>query len=199
MDNETSKQLEEYCKLQNIAIQDVPPGNHRANKAERAIRTFANHLIATLATTDPSFPLGAWDLILPQVEMTLNLMRASHVTDQLSAWAQLHGPYSFAAHPIAPLGARVTVHERPQGRAAYGAHGIDGFYIGCALQHYRSHQVFIPSTGATRITDTVEWHLHRLVLPMASPADRLCSSIEALTKTLKQMIAPATTWPAGAS
>ncbi len=103
LDNETSKQLEEYCRLQSITGQYAPPGNHRANKTERAIRTFSNHLIATLATTDPTFLLSAWDLILPQVEMTLNLMRVSHVTPQLSAWAQLPGPYSFAAHPIAPL------------------------------------------------------------------------------------------------
>jgi hypothetical protein len=41
MDNESSSSLEYFCQdqLPPITIQFVPPGNHRANKDERAIRT----------------------------------------------------------------------------------------------------------------------------------------------------------------
>jgi hypothetical protein len=190
LDNETSKQLEEYCIQQGITIQYVPPGNHRANSAERAIRTFSNHFVATLATTDPSFPLGAWDLLIPQAEMTLNLMRPSKVTKHISAWSQLHGAYSFDAHPMAPPGAKVTVHERPQSRPAYGVHGVDGYYVAPAMQHYRSYEIFLPSTQAVRISDTIEWHLHRVVLPCPTPLDTVTSALHGLTRALKDMIAP---------
>ena len=36
-----------------------PQNGHRANKAERDIRTFKYHLIATLCTVDPDFPMAA--------------------------------------------------------------------------------------------------------------------------------------------
>jgi hypothetical protein len=45
LDNETSDKLEAYLKAEKVDIQYVPPGNHRALKAERNIRTSKNHLI----------------------------------------------------------------------------------------------------------------------------------------------------------
>ena len=50
MDNESSDLLSRYCRerVPRITIQHVPPGNHRGNKAERAIRTFKNHFTAAL-------------------------------------------------------------------------------------------------------------------------------------------------------
>ena len=50
MDNETSGALERSLEDKKVRIQYVPPHNHRANKAERAIRDFKSHLIATLGT-----------------------------------------------------------------------------------------------------------------------------------------------------
>ena len=56
IDNETSDELERYClnHVPRITIKYVPPKVHRGNKAERAIRTFKNHFIAMLCTTDHS-------------------------------------------------------------------------------------------------------------------------------------------------
>jgi hypothetical protein len=55
----------------------VPPKEHRANAAERAIRTFKNHFISTLCTVDSHFPMAEWDCLLPQTILTLNLLRSS--------------------------------------------------------------------------------------------------------------------------
>lgn len=55
MDNECSLILKNYMEQEQIQLQLVPPGVHRANSAERAIRTFKNHLISGLATTDTIF------------------------------------------------------------------------------------------------------------------------------------------------
>lgn len=55
-----------------ISIQYCAPHQHRALKAERAIRTFKNHFISTLCTVAPDFPLDLWDHLLPQAELTLN-------------------------------------------------------------------------------------------------------------------------------
>jgi hypothetical protein len=45
-----------YLHQQDITFQLVPPYSHRRNSAERAIRSFKDHLIAGLCSTDKSFP-----------------------------------------------------------------------------------------------------------------------------------------------
>ena len=109
LDNESSKALEEFMTTEKIAFQYVPPGSHRHNAAERASRTFKNHFISTLSTVDKNFPLQLWDSIL---ELSLNLLRGSRIDLRISVWA----------HPIAPLGMRIVLHEKPQQRATWAPH-----------------------------------------------------------------------------
>jgi hypothetical protein len=61
LDNEASKLLKTYLHQQDITFQLVPPYSHRRNSAERAIRSFKDHLIAGLCSTDKSFPMHLWD------------------------------------------------------------------------------------------------------------------------------------------
>eukprot|EP00978_Attheya_sp_CCMP212_P006284 scaffold14236_cov54-Attheya_sp.AAC.6 len=61
LDNEASAILQEYMTEQEIDFQLVPLHIHRRNAAERAIRTFKNHFIAGLCSTDVNFPLHLWD------------------------------------------------------------------------------------------------------------------------------------------
>jgi hypothetical protein len=75
VDNEASKLLEMYLHQQNITFQLVPPYSHRRNSAERAIRSFKDHLIAGICSTDKSFPMHLWDRLLPQAVITLNMLR----------------------------------------------------------------------------------------------------------------------------
>jgi hypothetical protein len=70
LDNEASKLLKHYLHQQDITFQLVPPYSHRRNSAERAIRSFKNHLIAGLCSEDKSFPMHLWDRTLPQAVMT---------------------------------------------------------------------------------------------------------------------------------
>ena len=74
LDNEASTILKEFLTAENVEYQLVPPHIHQRNSAERAIQTFKNHFIAGLASTDPNFPLSNWCRLLPQAELTLNLL-----------------------------------------------------------------------------------------------------------------------------
>jgi hypothetical protein len=65
----------------------VLPHCHRPNAAERASRTFKEHFVTGLSSVDPTFPLHLWDRLLPQEEITLNLLRTSRLHPQLSAAA----------------------------------------------------------------------------------------------------------------
>jgi hypothetical protein len=77
LDNEASAALKQFIQDYDVDYQLVPPYMHRRNAAERAIRTFKNHLIAGLCTTDPQFPMRLWDRLLEQAQITLNLLRTS--------------------------------------------------------------------------------------------------------------------------
>ena len=77
LDNEASAALREFLVSENVDFQLAPPHVHRRNAAERAIRTFKNHFIAGLCTTDRAFPLKLWDRLLPQALITLNTLRGS--------------------------------------------------------------------------------------------------------------------------
>jgi hypothetical protein len=74
LNNEASRALKDFLDDQEIDWQLVPPYCHRRNAAERAIRTFKNHFIAGLCSTDPNFNMGLWDKLIEQCELTLNLL-----------------------------------------------------------------------------------------------------------------------------
>jgi hypothetical protein len=75
LDNEASKLLKTYLHQQNITFQLVLPYSHRRSSAERAIRSFKDHLIAGLCSTDKSFQMHLWDRLLQQAVITLNMLR----------------------------------------------------------------------------------------------------------------------------
>jgi hypothetical protein len=77
MDNGCSAAVEKYIRSEAINIQIVTPHNHQANASEHAIATFKEHFIAALATVDMLCPLQLWDELLPQVELTLNMLHFS--------------------------------------------------------------------------------------------------------------------------
>ena len=74
LDNEASKQLQEYMDTKDIDYQFTPVGTHRRNVAERAIQTLKNHIVAGLWSCDPSFSLHLWDKLIPHAIITLNLL-----------------------------------------------------------------------------------------------------------------------------
>jgi hypothetical protein len=116
LDNEASAALKNFFTANDIAYQLVPPHCHRRNAAERAIRTFKKHFVAGLSSVDPSFPLHLWDRLLPQAEITLNLLRTSRLHPQLSAAAHFRGLVDYNKTVFAPPGCKIIAHEKPGNR-----------------------------------------------------------------------------------
>ena len=99
-------------KKWNANYQLVPPNTHRSNAAERAIRTFKAHFLSILAGVAPDFPINLWDLLLPQTELTLNLLRQATLDPTRSAWSYFNGPFNYDATPIRPLGCDIIAHKK---------------------------------------------------------------------------------------
>ena len=187
LDNETSKSLEVFLRtVAHVTIQYVPPNNKRTNKAERMIRAWKNHFISALHTVDPRFPSQLWDELLPQADDTYNMLHPWAPSPHLSAYEGFHNKkYDFASHPIAPVGTHVVIHETPDQRQSWAAHGLDGFYLGPALDHYRCYRVFANSTKSNRVSDTLAWFPALVHMPGSSPADLIHSALLDLTHALK--------------
>jgi hypothetical protein len=89
MNNEVSvaikKQLTNDFKLD---YQLVPL---RCITAKQAIQTFKNHFFAGLCSADSTLPLWLWDWLLPQAEITINLMCASRTLLEISTYKDVFG------------------------------------------------------------------------------------------------------------
>ena len=187
VDNEIALDLTTALKARfNISCERAPPNQHRTLRAERAIRTFKNHFISGLSTCDPQFPMVAHDLLLPTVLLTLNMMRASNSKPSISAWEHIHGPFDWNRYVLAPPGMAVLVHEAPKTqRGTWAPHGQPGFYLGPAMSHYRCHRVWVTSTAASRVTDTVAWHPRAFHLPGSDPLELVTAAITDLSLHLQ--------------
>jgi hypothetical protein len=173
LDNEASTALKNFFTANNIAYQLVPPHCHRRNAAERAIRTFKEHFVAGLSSVDPSFTMHLWDILLPQAEITLNLLRKSRLHPQLSAAAHYHGPVDCNKTAFAPPGCKIIALEKPKKRRAWAPHRQNGYSLGPAMHHYRCQNVYITTTASERIVDTLELFPHNYQMPQVSSTDRL--------------------------
>lgn len=186
LDNEASKLLQTEMEDNNVEFQLTPAGTHRRNAAETAIGIFKDHFVSGLATTNPEYPLQLWDRLIPQAEITLNLLRPSRINPQLSAYAQIHGQFDYNKTPLAPPGMKVLAHVLPKDRGSWDTHAEPGFYIGPAIKHYRCHKVWIKRTQAERIAETVKWLPHgNLKAPIPSQASLIHAALNDLQSAIK--------------
>jgi hypothetical protein len=171
LDNECPATLKSFIRSQGATFQLAPPHLHRTNAAEKAIDTWKCHFISCLSTCHPDFPMHLWCRLIPQATTTLNLLRPSRINPRLSAEAQLNGVFDFNRTPLAPPGTKILVHEAPAVRGTWAPHGVDGWYLGPAVDHYRCYRVYITTTAAERISKTVEFFPHSCAMPRTSSAD----------------------------
>jgi hypothetical protein len=185
LDNEASAALKNFFTVNNIAYQLVPPHCHRRNVAECAIRTFKEHFVAGLSSVDPSFPMHLWDRLLPQAEITLNLLRTSRLHPQLSTAAHYHELVDYNKTVFAPPGCKIIAHEKPGKLRTWAPHGQHGYSLGPAMHHYRCQNVYISTTASERIVDTLEFFPHNYQLPQLSSTNQLLMADKDMTDALK--------------
>ena len=146
LDNKAPEELKRAIHENGCRVELMPADQHRRNAAKQAIQTFKSHFIATLAGVSDTFPIHQWDELIPQVVLTLNLLRQSNVAPNISAYSYHHGPFDYNRMPLAPMGCEVQFHIKPSRRKTFGEHSGDGFYLRTSDEHYRTHIVFVKKT-----------------------------------------------------
>jgi hypothetical protein len=193
LDNESSKPLESFFATEaRLPFQYISPNNKRANRAERAISSFKNHLISSFASVSKDFPMALWDELLYQLELTLAHLRPFALNPDISSYEGLFGKKNdFLAHPIAPVGIKVLVYETPDMRSSFANHGLEGFYLRPSEKHYRNFYCYIPSTNGFRDADQCAFLPERQVMPGGSKEEILINAINDLKSSLSTCADPA--------
>ena len=100
--------------MKKIDVQMAPPHMRRRNLSERSICTFKEHLKSLQAACDTKFPNHLCCRLIPQSNITLNLLRQTRLHTQISAYHPMWGAFDYNQTPLAPNGTRFLVHENPK-------------------------------------------------------------------------------------
>ena len=82
-----------------------------------------------------ALPRSLWDTVLPQTELTLNLLCQATLAPDISEWEYYNGPINYDATPFSPIGCKVAIYNKPGPRKTWDFRARDGFSIGSALHH----------------------------------------------------------------
>ena len=184
MDNEVSAEWKEAINKAEMTYQLAPPGRH-SKDAEKTIQVAKDHFISILCGTSKNFPMQLWDKLVPQAEVTLNMLRPARVAPNVSAHAYMHGQHNFNAHPLAPLGMEVEMHLKPDARDTWQEHSASGFNVGTSFEHYRCYKVWIKETRSIRTGNTVFFKHKYLTMPTITPGDAVIKAAEDLKQALQ--------------
>ena len=75
LDNEAFEILKHLDRNEHVKFQLAPPHIHRCNFAEKAIRTWKDHYVVDMCSTDKKGLVHLWDRFIKKGEITLNMIR----------------------------------------------------------------------------------------------------------------------------
>ena len=99
-----------------VDFQLVHTHMHRQNTVDRAIRTWKNHFVAGMGSTDKLIPLHLWYRLLHQAWITLEPVRPSRRNPLISAYASVKGNFDYYRTPLAPPDTKVLVQKIPNSK-----------------------------------------------------------------------------------
>jgi hypothetical protein len=186
LDNKASAEYKEAITFMwNAKFQPVPLDMHCQNRAERAIRTFKDHFLAIIAIIDSAFPPYLWDLLLPQAELTLNLLRQATLNPRISAWEFFQCPFNFNKMPLGSVGCHVLIHAKPATWQSWDFRAKPGFYIGPALNLYRCFKLVKSDTKSQVILDTVKFFHLYLSVPVPSAKEKIIHGLQVIAGAIR--------------
>ena len=81
----------------------VPEGIHRKNMTKKTTKIFKGKFQSILCGVSDDFPLNKWDRLIPQVELTYNLLHQSNLESNASTQVYEFGPHDFNIMTLVPL------------------------------------------------------------------------------------------------
>ena len=175
-----------------MEFQLSPPGNHRALPSEQAIQTWKNHLTSVLYGVDDCFPANQWDQIVEPSTKILNMLWASRINPNLSAYPQVWGNFDYNKTHLAPLGYQAIIYKDLDTCCSQLQHRNISYFIGPCEHHYQQYKIYIPETWGEQTGDTVVFFPQHVQMPKTSSQDQLAAALEDLKVVIqdKQYVRP---------
>ena len=168
-------------------VELTPPYIHHRNRAEYAVQTSRNHSIATYSGVNDNFPIHQWDMLVPQIVLTLNLLRQSNIAPNILAYDYHHRTFDCNQMPLVPMGSAVQFHVKPKWCKSWGEHSVDGWYICTPPTHYQCLEIIVKATKLTCISDTFFLKHKYIIQHTFNPAGAIIKADQDLTRVLQQM------------
>jgi hypothetical protein len=186
LDNEVPENMKNHirntCKLD---MELVPSGCHQRNAAKVAICNFKAHFLSVLAGIAENFSPSLWDRLLPQTEISINLIQQSNATPAVLAYIHLSRPFNYNKMLLAPMGCEAQVHEKTNKRGTWAYHLVDRWYLFTSPKHYRTHNCHIRHTKSKRLSDTIQFQHKRITNPTITHADKVMHALADCVKLYK--------------
>jgi hypothetical protein len=103
--------------------------------------------------------------------------------------------YDWNAHPLAPPGTKSVIYKSPDTRTSWGNQGLDAWYCGPALDHYRNSIFFVPAKKAYRTSGSFDLFPQHCILLTFTPEQHsnevyieLFESVQKLSKPAKRKL-----------
>ncbi len=116
------------------------------------------------------------------MQNTLNLLRASRINPNISAYEALNGLYNWDCYPLAPPSCKAIFSEALAVQGSWALQGKDAWYLGPSKDHYQCNLYYVPKTRAYRISGSAELFPQHCQVPNLSNIAHL----KALTKELEK-------------
>ena len=137
-----------------------------------------------LADVAENFPVHLWDRLLPQIEITLNLIRQSNSTVPPSAYAYLCGPFDFNKRPLVPMGCATQIYEKTDKPGTCTYHSVDGWYLSTSLEHYRTHLFYARAIQSKHLSGIVQFRHKHITNPTIAYAKKVTNATADCTKAI---------------
>ena len=76
------------------------------------------------------------------------------------------------------------IRKNPDKRVSWAAHGVNGWYLGPAVEHYRCYRVYVNNTRAERNADTVEFFPNHTKVPSIAANDAATTAAQEVVAAL---------------
>ena len=131
-----------------------------------------------------------WDLVMLQAEQQLLLVRQINANPKASSYAYLCSPYSYNTKSFVPISMDTLIHEKPSKRKTFAQHCAKSWVLGTALEHYRCWDLWVISTRAKRVSDTLFFKHNYIINTFVTPADAIIATAGNMTQSLRTHLHP---------
>ncbi len=143
-----------------------------------------SHFLSVLAGVADDFPQHLWDRLLPQTEITLNLILQSNAMPTVSAYGHLSGPFDYNKMPLAPMGCEAQIHKKTDKRGTWAYHSVDGWYLFTSPEHYCTHTCYVKATKSKCHSNTVHFKHKHITNPTITHTDKVMQALMECVKTI---------------